>query len=563
MTFLPILERELRLRARSRATYWLRFALGLVGALICLPQLLASGPFVSPATLGNYVFNGLVGMGFVLSSGACLVTCDAISAERREGTLGLLLLTRAKAFDVLVGKFGSTGFTSLCAMVAFLPVLMIPLLAGGVTGGEAVRKGLVVLNTLILSLATGLYISASTQDRFKSAWRALLLVLCFLLVPEIVGLLVREAVPGRPPVAGLASPLVSIRLAADAQYRAWFGSYWMSLLVQEVLAWLLLFGAGVRLRRAIREETSAPVTAAVLSPERPNTAARWRRWAPEHYGTRPIEWLVLRQRGLRSALWIAALLGLIPQIPIAFYASFGIGPVRSSFFSVMQLPVLGFSLVEGALFAWAASRFFVETRRTGALELLLTTPMGARTLVSGQWHALKRLLAGPVVVLVTPSLFWGFRVIFLQLGYPAWPSYYVFSSVVALVNTVLSVGAIGWLGLWFGWRARGQAGAIVWTLCLAKGVPFLIYTLSLSFMSAIVWGFIRGSVPPFTYGVVSFVPHIATLVFYFWLIRGAQRRFARALPAGMPRSFDLQESLANAKRDVAATIQKARRWTPS
>ena len=33
MTFLPIIERELRVRARSRGTYWMRFARGAGGNL--------------------------------------------------------------------------------------------------------------------------------------------------------------------------------------------------------------------------------------------------------------------------------------------------------------------------------------------------------------------------------------------------------------------------------------------------------------------------------------------------------------------------------------------------
>ncbi len=93
MTFLPIIERELRLRARSPANYWSRFAVALVGALICLPQLLGPGPFGSPAAIGRGVFNGLVSAAFLVCCGACLITADAINAERREGTLGLLLLT--------------------------------------------------------------------------------------------------------------------------------------------------------------------------------------------------------------------------------------------------------------------------------------------------------------------------------------------------------------------------------------------------------------------------------------------------------------------------------------
>ena len=53
MTFLPIIERELRVRARSRATYWSRFAVALTGALIGLPSLFSSGPFSSPAATGR------------------------------------------------------------------------------------------------------------------------------------------------------------------------------------------------------------------------------------------------------------------------------------------------------------------------------------------------------------------------------------------------------------------------------------------------------------------------------------------------------------------------------
>ena len=101
------------------------------------------------------MFDGVIGVAFLLSCSACLVTADLISAERREGTLGLLFLTRIKRLDVLLGKLGSVGITSLCALVAFLPVLMIPVLAGGVTGGEAFRKGLALFGTLWFALAAG------------------------------------------------------------------------------------------------------------------------------------------------------------------------------------------------------------------------------------------------------------------------------------------------------------------------------------------------------------------------------------------------------------------------
>src|SRR3989442_433954 len=131
MTFLPIFERELSLWARNRGTYWGRFAVALCGMVVCLPQLGGMGWFGSPSTLGRYVFNGLVGAGFLLSSCGCFLTADAISAERREGTLPLLLLTRVRPFDIVTGKLGSTGLASLCAVVALWPLLMIPVLRVG------------------------------------------------------------------------------------------------------------------------------------------------------------------------------------------------------------------------------------------------------------------------------------------------------------------------------------------------------------------------------------------------------------------------------------------------
>src|SRR5437867_7526419 len=103
MTLLPVIERELRVRARNRATYWTRFAAALLGTLICLPPLMLSGPFSSSVVTGKSVFNGVWGAAFILCCFACLFTADVISAERREGTLGLLFLTRVRTLDVLLG----------------------------------------------------------------------------------------------------------------------------------------------------------------------------------------------------------------------------------------------------------------------------------------------------------------------------------------------------------------------------------------------------------------------------------------------------------------------------
>src|SRR5262249_29878726 len=154
------LERDLRLRSRGKAAYWLRVGVALAGLLVCLPPLLESDPGSPGSDTGREIFDAVVGAAFVLCCGACLLSADAIGTERRDGTLGLLLLTRVRGFDLLIGKLGASALAGFCAVVAFLPVLMIPVLAGGVPAGEAARKGAALVNTLFLALAAGLYSSS-------------------------------------------------------------------------------------------------------------------------------------------------------------------------------------------------------------------------------------------------------------------------------------------------------------------------------------------------------------------------------------------------------------------
>src|SRR5262245_10869138 len=75
--------------------------------------------------------------GFILSMFEGLrATADSISIERREGTLGLLLLTDLTGREIVIGKVAAASVQSLMTVVAVLPAFALPLLAGGVTGGE-------------------------------------------------------------------------------------------------------------------------------------------------------------------------------------------------------------------------------------------------------------------------------------------------------------------------------------------------------------------------------------------------------------------------------------------
>ncbi len=184
--FLPVFERDLRVRSRGRAAYWLRVLVALAGLLVCLPPLLESNPGSPGSDTGTEIFNAVIVAAFFLCCGACLLSADAIGTERRDGTLGLLMLTRVRGFDLLIGKLGASAVAGFCAMVAFMPVLMIPVLAGGIPAGEAVRKGAALGNTLFLTLAVGLYSSARTRERFNASLLALGIVATIVVAPWLL-----------------------------------------------------------------------------------------------------------------------------------------------------------------------------------------------------------------------------------------------------------------------------------------------------------------------------------------------------------------------------------------
>ena len=342
MTFLPLIERELRLRARTPAAYWTRSVVGLLGVFICLPQLTSLGMSVTPAMMGRGVFNGLVGAGFLLICAASLLTVGALNDEQREGTLGLLLLTRVKTLDVLLGKLGSIGLTSACVLLAFLPMLMLPLLSGGVSGGEVFRKGLGLLTALGFALAAGLFASACQRERLKAVGLAIVIVGTTVLAPFLAGVVFwRSSISAAPPLPARFSPVVLLISAGDLPYRTAHSAYWTSVAMLSVLSVLLLTGASLRLRRALHGEEEPVAPAAAASSDKAQPAARLRGWHSVAAGTSPVAWRVSRQRGLHASVWAAAGAGHALPSPVWIHLSMVGPPVGRSRLVVFQLRLGG------------------------------------------------------------------------------------------------------------------------------------------------------------------------------------------------------------------------------
>src|SRR5947208_1990957 len=162
MTFLPIVDRELRVAARRPATYWTRLLFAIAGAgIVRLALLFAAAAQTGASGIGGWLFYflSLLALGFSAFAGVFL-TADCLSEEKREGTLGLLFLTDLKGYDVVLGKLMARSLSAAYGLLAVFPVLAITLTMGGVSAGEFWRMALVLLNTIFFSLAAGMFVSS-------------------------------------------------------------------------------------------------------------------------------------------------------------------------------------------------------------------------------------------------------------------------------------------------------------------------------------------------------------------------------------------------------------------
>jgi hypothetical protein len=562
VTFLPLIQRELSVRARRRGSYWLRFGVALAAALFALPQLVFSDWSGGTSTVGKTVFNGLVVIAFLLCSGALFLTVDVISSERREGTLGLLFLTRINWFDVVLGKLSSNGLAGLLALVALLPLLMIPVLAGGVTGGEAFRKGVALLDTLFLSLCLGLYASAAAEERFRALRRAGIWVFLIWFVFPVPFVL---AFGLGYQILCAFSPLMLTIMAGDPKFVG-SGFFWIGAAIPPLLGLVFLWRAGASLRRSVREEEPSPLAGdTTVRPESPQPFAG-NRWSARRLRSSPEQWVTSRQRGLRTILWVGAIVGFQYLFSYAFVAmgwgGFSRGGVVRSV--AVWLPRILLSAASGAFFAWAASRFFIEGRKTGELELLLTTPVGAQSIVWGQWRSLRKALRAPIgAMLVFMFLPFAFSMMSYRSFFAGNSDMFIVASTISFVisglNVLFGVHALCLAGLWFGVRASGQFQAILWTIAIAKGLPYLISLLGPLLLGIVGGVYNIGS----GYHLLSFFPSLLILAFYLWLIRTAKRKLLKPCAVTEPTLPSLSRALRRLLLDLPEGIARVREWKAS
>lgn len=397
MKFFPsalfrVLERELRVHARSAATFWFRCAAAtaagvLVGIVLVGFEFTArmggaGGGVASPTAVGETLFIllsylglwGAVGLGALMAS-------DALARERREGTLALLFLTHLKAGDIVLGKLLAVLLRTLELVMAALPFAGIALLFGGVRMSDVAALGLAIANALFWSISITLMASAFCRD-----WhRALILALSLFALGAALPVLVEDVLQRGP---CLTSPMRAVSLSHP------YGrpDYWTSLLLVQLQAWACLALATWRLRRIVREGRGrARETARALSGGPPARAShRTHRRRP--VGDRPVRWLARRDPWFAYVLNGAALVIAIAVVALAVKVDHVVLPIAS------MIGAAGLGLLVGIYVISQASRVFAESARNGVLELVAISRVSPGELVREQFRVLVRSAMFPVLV---------------------------------------------------------------------------------------------------------------------------------------------------------------------
>jgi ABC-type transport system involved in multi-copper enzyme maturation permease subunit len=423
--------------------------------------------------LALFVTFSVVAYVYALIAGA-LWTADCVSEEKREGTLGLLFLTDLKSYDIVFGKLAASSVTAVYGLLAIFPVMAIPLLLGGVTLADFWRVVLVCLNNLFISLALGLLCSAMCKDERKSIGLSLLIVAMLTAgVPALVGWIAVSLPSGHPlrqmlndnpfPLLVLC-PGVTCVFAFDEPYNQMlrggkFNWFYPTLSATHLLGWLALGLTMWILPRVWQDKAASAKTVRrreqwqLMTAGPSDTRALFRRRLLE---INPFYWLASRERFKIALVWLW--LGLV-----ALFWVFGLVRAKRDWLdpgTYLMTAVLLHSFFKCWL-AMEASRRLGLDRRSGALELILCTPLSVKEILRGQWLALLRQFGAAIALICVMDI------LFLALGVKH--SYsandrneWIAMWLAGLGMFVLDLAALALLAMWMSLKNRKptQAGLI-------------------------------------------------------------------------------------------------------
>jgi ABC-type transport system involved in multi-copper enzyme maturation permease subunit len=338
----PLIVRELRELSRQGQLFWIRVIAAAI-AFGTTAFLLLDRTFVG-REVGIYIFDALNRILFftIIAIGP-LITADCVAREKREGTLGLLLLSPLTSRDIILSKLAMNSLRAFTLLLAVIPLMALPIVFGGVPPGYILHWTFRHLLGLSIALSSGLIASTLYREFIQAAVVAEICCLTLLFISgtfSIIGHL--------GPLVGILLVMVSINFCSAILKERWekdSAGY-------EQPFWIRIFSESQAWHDIFRWDTQK---------------ARSRH---------PIAWLQEYSWSARLAKW-----GWCAFVVVAQFVVLVIGLASNKTFHTAQL-LLATVVVLGLALSGANS--FRTERLTGAMELLLVTPLSPMKIIGGR-----------------------------------------------------------------------------------------------------------------------------------------------------------------------------------
>ena len=489
---------------------------------------------------GAYLFNILH---FCLAVMLLLISpvtaADAISRERREGTLGLLFLTPLKPREIVLSKLGARLFRVFYFWLMFVPFLMLPMLTGGVPLEQFALSIALLLCLLVSGIAVAMIASAMSTNFAAAVFRALFFA-------ALVNLTIGACAINLPPL------LFPATGAFFSQEEAWvirvfiLGPYFI-LAPGIILEWfqqvypsrhvipsliaalticpliLLRIAFWICTRRITRyAETSIETARQAALRKRFLTPVllkdRFRASMRRRLQNNPFVWLEYRSPASRSARW-AVLLGLVCIETLLVSKNPGLSGLIETQTVLLWCLLLMITL--------KSTTSFQYEKESGAIELILVTPITERKLVSGRLLAVLQYYLPIIVGLAafTVMAFW-FDPNRLRL------SDYDLRRLQSPLNLWLSVLSIPAVGLFFALRCKSYIPALAWTCALTFFAAPMVWSVWQNLVSYLSLRFEWDLSHPW-------LPFVAYPLYHLALISNCRAGAIRALEK---RSFTVEKT---------------------
>lgn len=440
-----VLQRELLRTSRRPSSYSARTAAAILTAFALLGNM-------SGLRGGRTVYFAAVVLAYI----ACIFegsrrASGTISDEKQEGTLGLLLLTPLSGAQLVYGKYAAVLASAFQTGLAAVPIMSVGLLLGGVSIGEFLRTLFALAHTLSLTAAIAIIYSARGKDSVRAMTRTWAVLFFGSIICSITNRILFQ-------YAWYINPITPLSAITDGGNRLRPHAFWISILVSQLWVWAALTNCGRQLLKRWQNEEEASFKAVAdisyqdaaelgpdLVPARVKDSPRW-------FTENPMQWFTLRDMHMHSGRW-GVLVMAVACVLIGFVSS-----IAAQIILFFGLLLLGISI------SVAAPRSMAVLRESGALELLVTTPLGEKGIINGHVAGLRKVFRWP---------FWLMALLYLKQNF-IWHNTSPGSWILPVYLTIgflLLEWAAPWIGMASALKTTSPRRAILWTLFLLLVIP--------------------------------------------------------------------------------------------